>query len=50
MHINFSEEEAILLFNGVEIRIQEEVATDIAKQILGYFEEENYETDKRGKS
>lgn len=38
MTVNFNEEEAILVFNGVEIKICEELAVDIAKQILDYFE------------
>ena len=39
MVVNFEEEETILVFNGVEIRICEELTVDMAKQILDYFEE-----------
>ena len=45
MSVNFNEEEAILVFNGVEIRICEELAVDMAKQILDYFEEDVLEED-----
>lgn len=40
MSVNFNEEEVILVFNGVEIRICEELAVDMAKDILNYFEED----------
>ena len=40
MSINFNEEEAIIVFDGLEIRIQEEQAKDMAKEILSYFEED----------
>ncbi len=45
MGINFNEEECILVFDGVEIRICEEKAIEIAKRILDYFEEEIPEED-----
>lgn len=40
MSINFNEEEAIIVFNGLEIRIQEEQAKELANRILDYFEED----------
>ncbi len=40
MSVNFNDEEAIIVFDGVEIRIQKERAKDIAKEILSYFEED----------
>lgn len=40
MIVNFSGEETIICFSGLQIIIQEEEAMQLAKDILNYFEEE----------
>lgn len=40
MIINFSEEEVIITYDGLEIVIKEDKAKDLANAILDYFEED----------
>ena len=40
MNVNFNDEEVIIVFNGLEIRIQEKQAKELANRILDYFNEE----------
>lgn len=40
MVVNFTEEAAIITYDGLQIVIQEEHAKDLANKILNYFEEE----------
>ena len=39
MTVNFSDDEVILTFGGAEVRICQEFAVPMAKDILNYFEE-----------
>lgn len=39
MAINFNEEEVIIVYDGLEIRIQEKQAKELANRILEYFDD-----------
>lgn len=40
MVINFNDEEAIIIYDGLQIVIQEDKAKELANAILDYFEED----------
>lgn len=40
MSINFTDEETIICFSGVQIHISKENSMELAHRILDYFEEE----------
>lgn len=41
MVINFNEEEAIIIYDGLQIVIQKEKARELANEILDYFADED---------